>query len=55
MISYNYTNTSTATNLSIQINNFYLIDSWSYGIDIIILSADSRILNLEVNISNSVI
>ena len=55
MMSYEYTKASTVTDLNIQINYFYLFKSWLYGINFINLSADSRILNLMMNMLNSVI
>ena len=54
MISYYYTNTSTATNFSIKMDNLYLT-SLFYVLDFMIFSGDSRISNLLIDISNSVI
>ena len=55
MISYYYTNTSTVTNLSIKMDNLKLIKCKFYDIDFLILSADSKILNLVISLSNSII
>ena len=46
MISYYFTNTSTVTNLSIKMDNLKLIKCIFYDIDFLILSADSKTLNL---------
>ena len=55
MISYEYTISSTAENLSIVFDNLHLSKSQFYHSDFIIIEVGSKILNFLLNVSNSVI
>ncbi|KAM3132192.1 hypothetical protein pb186bvf_015652 [Paramecium bursaria] len=55
MISYNYTNSSTVTNLNIKMDNLQFTKSQFSNIDFLIINADAKILNTIINITNSVI
>ncbi|KAM3138602.1 hypothetical protein pb186bvf_009354 [Paramecium bursaria] len=55
MISYQYTNSSTVTNLNIKIDNLQFIKSQFYNLDFLILMGDAKILSLAVYIRNSII
>lgn len=55
MISYEYTNTSNVKQLSVIMDSLLLVNGSFRDVDFLNLKADSKILNVIINVSNSVI